>query len=558
MDRHSERKSHRASDPPSLIARLFTFVTIGVVVTAFSAIPSGATSPPSYVRAGTLLTNTALHGFSQVDQIDMLSPSLGYALATASRTSGSYRYYLVRTTNVAKTWTVVGALPLARGDYPAYSDFGAVDSDPHIFFVNSRIGYVADPNGPIFVTVNAGITWRPVDVPGRSPSYGVSGSTMSVVSERCATISGTSSTPRCSSAVSQYHVGSVTPFVTRRIPGRTLRYSENTALLGVAPHMIQVVNKDNDGSSASSSLLITFSDGVRWRVMRNPCAKLMVEQLVVARDGEWLLSCFLDQGMSQGTEKLFRSMNQGSSWSTLINDVRGTPIYYFFSGNDEALYGVVMNPAGGLTFSPDGGATWSSVRALGYSAGAPESMSMFGPTLAIYQVFQGPMFVTDNGRTWRILPPLPAGVYRGMPICTHAKVDVSMRHVTSGGLSYPYIDFTNKGSSPCYLDGAPNVQPINASGRDIGPPASTEADFNSGDFLVLAARGGVANVPLFINPASSVRPRATCVAKEASALEINFGSPAVFRLLFGAHPISTCTKLTNLNALNVRAGPGKP
>jgi hypothetical protein len=127
--------------------------------------------------------------------------------------------------------------------------------------------------------------------------------------------------------------------------------------------------------------------------------------------------------------------------------------------------------------------------------------------------------------------------------------------VASGGLLYPSLDFINKGSSPCYLDGVPSVQGL--SGKNyVGPTAGTESDTNGGDFVDLKANGGSANVPLSLDLPSTVRPRSTCVAREAHALEINFGSPALFRLSLKADPIALCTKSVNLGVLTVRLGLG--
>jgi photosystem II stability/assembly factor-like uncharacterized protein len=549
------------------------FVTFAVAMVLLITLPAAATSHHVNVRAGTLLTKTALHGFSQVDQIDMLSPSLGYALATeASNGRGSYWYYLVRTTNTGETWSVVSGLPLAHDVYPAYTDFSNTDSDPSIYFVRPSVGYVANPHGSIYVTIDAGATWRQVSVPGSSPSYGVSGSTLSVVSSRCPSGTVTSSSRQCSSVMSEYRVGATSSFSNESIPGTSSQDYEETTLLAVAPHAVQVVNKNNDAASTQSSLLITTDDGSGWRALANPCAKLMILQLVVAQDGQWLLSCFMDQGMSQGPAKLFRSWDDGQSWSTVSNDVRGTPIYYFFSGDDRQLYGAVMNPAGGLSVSDDDGMTWTSLRVLGYTSGAPENIASFGPSSAIYQVFQESSFVTRDGRTWRALPPLPAGHYRGILACTSARVVVKVRHVkagthlhpyvgyihvASGGLLYPYLDFINKGSSPCYLEGVPNVQGLNGQTKYVGPAASRESDTNGGDFVVLKAGGGSANVPLSLDSPSTVRPRSACVAREALGLRINFGSPALFRLSLKADPISLCTKSINLGVSTVRLGLGK-
>jgi hypothetical protein len=90
-----------------------------------------ATAPDSKaVLTGAVLTNTLLGQSTQVDQVDMLSPTLGYALATRYLGHSRYRYYLVRTTNLARTWTLRSEIPSDDDRYPIFTDFGTVDSDP--------------------------------------------------------------------------------------------------------------------------------------------------------------------------------------------------------------------------------------------------------------------------------------------------------------------------------------------------------------------------------------------------------------------------------------------
>jgi hypothetical protein len=293
----------------------------------------------------------------------------------------------------------------------------------------------------------------------------------------------------------------------------------------------------------------------------------LIEQLVVANDGQWLLSCFLDEGSYHGTAKMFRSVDEGARWTTVIDDTAqreitgdlgGTPAYFFFSGDDRVLYAALMNPAGGLAVSFDGGTHWSPDSALGNTGGSPGSLSVFGPTSSIYQVWQGPIYVTSNNRTWRLLPQLPAGPYKGISICTSKDTTLTLRHVRSGGVPYTYVDFTNTGPRSCYLDGAPNMQPLGAGSVPIGQEVGAEVVTSNGDFVVLKPLGGVANLPVFINPASTYKPTSTCQAKGAVALRFDFGAPSRFVLSLGSHPILTCSKLPNVNLVSVRPGPGKP
>jgi photosystem II stability/assembly factor-like uncharacterized protein len=500
-----------------------------------------------------------------LDQIDMLSPSLGYALATRPL-KGLYEYYLVRTTDLARTWTVVSQIPGNNQRYPIFTDFSTYDSDPFIYFANRDIGYVDGPGARIDVTHDAGRTWKTIGAGESSTSYGVTGSTASVVATKCVTARG-SKTPSCTTSLSEYAAGSTTAWRTRSIPGTKGKFQYDVALLASAPDATQVLSVDSDQASTPASLLVTRDDGETWSRLPNPCHGLLIEQMLVTNDGRWLLSCFLDQGMYHGTAKIFRSTDGGATWSTVVDDTAlhnivgnlgGTPVALFFSGNDRLLFAPGMNPAGGVSVSYDGGTHWVPIRYLGYTGGSPGSFTTFGPTSAIYQVFQGPIYVTRNNRTWRLLPELPAGLFEGGPICTSARTEVSLRVAKSGKVTYTNVDFTNEGSRSCYLDGAPDIQALGVDEAAVGPPMTTELASPGGNFVMLKARGGVANLSLLINTTSNFKPASTCDARRATSLRIEFGAPSQFHLSLGSHSFLTCTLFPSTNLTVIAPGPGKP
>jgi len=553
--------------PLAVVAWIVAFAMVATVVLTTRPTPAhaGAAGSP-VIPTGTVLTNTLLGDSTQVDQVDMLSPTLGYALATRYLGNSRYRYYVVRTTDLARSWTVRSEVPNNDDRYPIFTDFDTVDSDPMIDFVNRNVGYVLGPASSIYVTDDAALTWKRVVSNNSDSSYGVSGSTTSVVTTKCHTPSA-SSTPKCTSELTGYEVGSATPEYSRAIPNSNVNYPNEVALLAVARGSTQVINLSTDGRSTRSSLLVTRDDGRTWSRLSNPCRGSLIEQLVVANDGQWLLSCFLDQGSYHGTAKIFRSTNDGATWSTVVDDTAqreivgdlgGTPAYFFFSGNDRVLYAALMGPAGGLAVSLDGGTHWSPDSALGNTGGSPGSLSDFGPTSSIYQVWQGPMYVTHNSRTWHLLAPLPAGTYEGLSICTSRNTTVSLRHVKAGGVGYTYVDFTNSGPTSCYLNGAPNLQPLGVGSVPIGEPVGSLLVSSDGDFVILKPFGGVANLSLFISPASSYKRASTCDAKRALALAFKFGSPSSFVLSLGTNPIFTCSKRPNVNLVSLRPGAGKP
>ena len=540
-----------------------TLVVVLVVSVAQRSAVSGATSDRP-VPTGTLLTNTTLNGFSQVDQVDMLSASLGYALASHPLSHDRYRYYLVRTTNLGRTWTVRSEIPSDDERYPIFTDFSTFDSDPFIDFVNQNVGYVDGPDGSIYVTDDGGLTWKVVTARNASSSYGISGSNVSVVTTTCRTLR-VSKDFVCKSILSEYAAGSTVPTRVTEVHDANTGYHWEAALLAAAPHETQIINMNSDGMTTSKSLLITRNDGHTWATLDNPCAMSMIDQLTVANDGQWLLSCFHDYGMYHGTAQIFRSTNEGVTWSTVLDDTAqrnivgnlgGTSAYYFFSGDDRTLFAAMTGPAGGLEVSTDGGTTWSPETAMPDTGGQIGSLTTFGPTSSLYQVFQGPMYVTSNNRTWRLLPQLPAGKYRGLSICTRKSVKLSLRSVKSGGFKYSYVDFTNDGTTSCYLDGAPIARIMNADFKYVGPPATNSLVDSGGDFVTLKP-GGIANVSLFIGPTSGYKP-STCAVTRVSAIRVSFGAPSNFVLSLGSRTIRACTNLPSVSVLGVRSGPGAP
>lgn len=527
---------------------------------------AGATSSSLVVPTGTVLTNTTLGGFTQVDEVDMLSAHLGYAIATGALPKGRYNYYLVRTTDLGRTWTVRSEIAANVYRYPIFSDFASNGNDPAIDFVNAQVGYVHLTGGRLELTRDAGVTWGALTVSNSSTSYAVSSSTLSVVSTLCPS-SNTGSTSLCKSEFTLYPVGSATPTFSARLATGTKRYEPTVALLAAAPGGTDVINLDTSNFTTPTSLRITHDAGRTWGTFANPCSTLAIEQLIVAPSGQWLLSCFRDEGMSQGPMKILRSADAGKNWRIVVNDtpgqthvgnLGGTPLALFFSGNEQLIYAAIMNPAGGLIASHDGGSTWSAESYFGYTGGAPGSISNFGPTSSIYQVSQGPMFVTRDSRHWTLIPQLPAGPYRQMSICTRKDLRVSWYQVTSGGLHYTYFDFTNTSAVTCYLNGAPVVQPLDANFAAVGPPQTTELNSPGGNFVTLKAKGGVANVSYLTNLPVSKALLATCAPQQAKVVAIDFAPSSHFDLTLESHHFAVCTTQPSVFVSPVQPGRGKP
>lgn len=549
------------------IATALVLSTLVLTVLSVTGLPaSGSTRQVPTIAPGTVLTNTTLGGYSQIDQIDMLSPRLGYALATGSLGHDRFAYYLVRTTNLGKSWTVQSEIAASLERYPIFSDYNPWGNNSSIDFVNARVGYVDGAGGSLDVTSNAGLTWSQITPANGSTSYAVNGATTSVVITTCPS-GATTSASSCKSEFVLYPTGSTRPIYSTsvQVPGK--HYEPSVELLAAAPHGIDVLNVDAGNFTTARSLRISHDNGRTWAPMANPCATLAIEQLLVATNVTWILSCFRDEGMSQGPGRILRSTNDGRSWSNELNYPGyrpgkpyrpDSPMSLVFSGNDRLLYGVMLNPAGGLSVSSNYGRTWTAERFFGYTGGAPGSVTNFGPTSSLYQVFQGPAFVTRDSRSWKLLPQLSAGRYRDASICTSPDTRVRWRSHVVAGLRYTYLDFTNSGTHVCYLNGMPSIQPRNSRGSSIGPPLTGESSAAGGGFVLLRASGGVANVSVMINPVSGYRPVSNCAPAKASALLISFAPPSHFKYRLGVHNFSVCTTMPNVLLRQVMRGRGRP
>jgi photosystem II stability/assembly factor-like uncharacterized protein len=493
-----------------------------------------------------VLTNTSLGGYSELGQIDMLSAKLGYALA-AHPFHGLYAYYLVRTTDLGRIWTIQSHKLYAEDENPILADQYSTGSDYSLDFVNANTGYVAGPDGIVYVTIDAGRHWSELATRG---TYGVSDDSLSVVGTTC-TATGTAN-EACTYSLAQYALGATQPEHTASIP-TSRAYPDQVALLAAAPGPTQVVNLRNDSDSAPNSLLETRDGGDTWQTLVNPCAGQMIDQLAVANDGEWLLSCFHDEGMFQGPARVFTSLNDGTTWQTVLNEKRGTTLYYFFSGNGRVIFQASTNPGGGLGFSDNGGKTWSTYRTLGNDGGAGESISNFGPTSAIYQVSQGPVYITHNDKTWAVVPPLPAGMYHGISVCTERTAAVHFQRVKVQGLDYEYINLENQSNSPCYLQGVPEMQPETRTGRSVGPVVTSNLE-DDADFVVLKAHGGTAHVDFQVNgqyPASE-----HCDPESARDVRIEFAPSSVFLLKLHKPIEDVCTTFQGIFTNMIQTGPG--
>jgi photosystem II stability/assembly factor-like uncharacterized protein len=500
--------------------------------------PLSSTSNVAHVTRSTPLTDTTLGAGTQIDVIDMLSSALGYAVASGSG-KGPALYYLVRTTNVGNSWTVLGALPLAA--FTAASANGRW-TVPSIHFVNAKVGYVSVTDGPLFVTDDGGTTWSKVKTPGIWPTYEISANTMFVASDVCTANLPAYGPLQCPSYLSQYRVGTTTPTKISIIPGVGVgKWRAAVVLDALSSTTAVVVEGGTEGSR--SSLLATDNGGASWRQLSDPCEGLMVDQLLTHDPGRWLLYCYMGGGMNQGSSELWRSSDGGHSWSIVAKSTEGginiggigdvSNMLYF--NNEGTIYGALGGAAGGLEYSSDLGAHWTRTNiTTNIYGGAPEYVSVFDAAGAIFGIEDGPQYRTSNGTKWSELPELPAGKYKGHSICTSKRGTTVLLHkavtsIPAGTLDYP-VDFTNDGDVACYLNGIPIAQPVaGPDRRPIGQAAYPAGSSGRGGLVILKAHTGVASIVLESDAASGY-PRSYCIPKTMTGLVVRFNPPATFYL----------------------------
>jgi hypothetical protein len=509
------------------------------------------------VTPGTALNDMTLGITTSIDATDMVTSTLGYGVASSSGPSRNW-YYLIKTTNAATSWTVRGALP-----FQFFTGVGNGFIGATLHFVTTEIGYTSVYRGSLYVTMNAGATWSKVRTPGIWPSLVTSGSRVTVVSDVCHGPQPSDVALKCPSELSSYRLGATQPLHSFAIPGEGVGPWRSAVALAATSATSMVVAEGNNEGGASS-LLSTANDGASWRRLADPCEGLIVLQLITSLPGRWLLYCFLDGGMNQGTSALYRSNNAGASWSvvskeTEMNDVIGNigdvMLRLAVTTNRKIIFGGVDSAAGGIQYSTDGGVRWIRVHKSIPSGGAPETLSTFGATGAVLDVGNGTPYRTVNGTSWRALAPLSAGKYRGLRICTEAngtkvaegKAETGIPATT---LNIP-IRFTNEGAAPCYLDGSPAFVAKGADAQRVTGQEVSEITSGEPPFVVLKAHGGVASVWFDVESVKDYSKK-YCVAESFDEIDIQFPSPASFPL--STATLSACSGASTLSISSVRSG----
>jgi photosystem II stability/assembly factor-like uncharacterized protein len=497
------------------------------------------------IRIGTPLTTTTLGLSTQIESVDMLSSTVGFAIAANSTPGVRNWLYLARTSDAGSHWAVVGSLP-----YPSFTQ-GWPFSSPTLDFVSNAVGYVSSPQGgSIFVTVNGGSKWSKVTTPGIWPTFAVSSPTVLAVSDICKGALPAYGPLQCPSVLSLYRIGQTKPASTFSIPAVGVgKWRAAVALAAFWPTTAVVLEGGTEGTL--SSLQETTNAGRTWHSLSDPCEHLTIQQLLTPSTNHWLLSCFLGGGMMQGANKLWSSNDGGRSWT--LEAYSGEQQYYVgniadtwntlaVSGNGQILFSAIGGAAGGIETSTDGGHHWTLAPIHANSGGALEYLSIFGPTGAIMGVQSGGVWRTLDGTHWAPLL-LVAGKYKGHSICTSGRgVTVSRgRTGVAAGTAYTAVVFTNDGDQSCYLNGVPAVQPVSGPHRSaVGPAAWGYSTSGRGGFVVLKAHGGKASVSLGVETAANI-PAKSCIPKGATGITMRFNPPANFYVSLGRSPVAVCT-----------------
>ncbi len=514
--------------------RARTFVSV-VVIAGFANLAVATTVGAA--QPWPMLTNLSLGTGTQIDSVDFVSPSLGYGIASNSYVGSSTHvtepFYLVSTTDQGTRWRLGPRVPLpptkGAGPYRV----------PLVDFVAPSIGYVGEQQGvggDIQVTRDAGAQWAKLRAPGVEVAFAVSGATAAVVTSLCHRAQERS----CPARLSLFHEGSPTPYESHPLPrsvwaGQSQLYP---ALTAMSPTTYAFVVGQTYGGP--STILETANAGATWRRIPDPCGAIQVNQILAASPSRWLLACWRDEGMSQGPGGLWRTSNSGATWSSIRDTLSRLPgltnvgvdaSVLSYSNDYRIIYGTVYNPAGGLEYSVDGGRKWTFEPDPNMNdGGAAESLATLGSAGAVLVELHGDLFRTRNGTSWTALSGLPAGRFRGNPVCRAGTVRVSESgRVRDVGGWKETLEFTNNTNHACYLYGAPELQIVAGSARrKVGWPSPYTGNYGTATrYVTLSALGGRATVKLQVFPPGKTPPSG-CDETAVTGATVTFGPGSVF------------------------------
>ena len=518
---------------------LVAFSTLWWATGAAQASSSSTSSSHSELAraptSGQTVTNTSLGIGTVIDATDMVTPRVGFALVSNDPFHPSSAVWVAETLDGARTWRFRGALPSR-----AFT-VGGDEYIPNIHFVSSRVGYVMSAYD-VIMTTDAGAKWSVVHAAGVPTGWTFGRGMLALITRACGPLARQAT---CPATESTWPWGANSPMSTGPVPllPHVDAQSVDPLALTSAGDLISWEGVSGGGGAPGSGALLKTSVGSStWHRIADPCGIVMGnQQIVQLGPSNWLLSCFLGEGMMQGKSQIWRTEDAGAQWS-LVNrqtdtgntratvGTGGGDISISASGDGSILYGTTGGSVGGVAVSRDGGADWTDAPLDGLG-GAPSSISPIGPRGAIVSIDDGLTYRTLNGRTWSILPPLPAGRYHGLAMCSPASTSASLSSVHRPGIpGYYPLTFTNKSSHSCYLTGTPIVQGIER-GHAVGLPATRNVTFTTHS-VVLRTKGSVASVSLGIDLTgiSGLGYPVTCTPRHVDAISVEFAPSVIFHV----------------------------
>lgn len=177
-------------------------------------------------------------------------------------------------------------------------------------------------------------------------------------------------------------------------------------------------------------MLISKTAGRTWSMWPTPCGsihvgtftfQLPVQELHIFGPDRWVLDCWQDTGMSQGSILVSATSDQGRIWHLLSEGSEGASAggipfvgnvgdddETIWSSNDGRILWAWDSIRGWLSESSDGGRRWSLLGPLGPESGGPPTidLSPVGPRGAIL-IVMGRAFETTNGTRWHRVQLLP-------------------------------------------------------------------------------------------------------------------------------------------------------
>ena len=499
---------------------------------------------------GHVVTNTSLGIGTVLDATDMVSPQVGFALVSNDPFHPSSPICVAETRDGARTWRFRGALP-SRAD-----TVGGDRYIPSIHFVSPDVGYVLSAYD-VVMTTDAGATWSTVRAAGTPTGWAFGRGSLALVTRACGPF--TRSTT-CPVAASVWSWGAHGPTWTRTVPvlaGVDVRTAEPLALAPTGELVTWEGVSGGGGVPGSGALLATAGPSSPWRRITDPCGIETGSQQIVQHDSSaWLLSCFLGEGMSQGKSSIWRTNDAGAHWQLVnrqtdtlntranVGSGGGVATTITASLDGSTLYGALGGAVGGVQVSHDGGAHWVGAMLDGLG-GAPVSVSPIGPRGAIVSIDDGLTYRTTNGRTWSILPPLPAGHYHGLAMCSPATTTsiLSPRHLRGIPGYYP-LAFTNRSPHSCYLTGTPIVRALE-HGRVVGLAATRNVDFTTHTVIVKTSGSGASvGLGIDLTGTAGLGYPATCAPRHVDAISVEFAPTAIFTVKLPREGL-VCTNLVD-------------